>query len=161
MTSRYSKNLAPLPPHCFPFFNFEYVFIESLILGTGETLYLLSFTETRKDLQLLQWKLMKHKCSWSCQQETDGWRERSWMMTHLWSLSGGHSLIFVLGTSSREQHCGWFFWRKTGEEKNKWHTDNTTLKIMWLQVPFLSIISAQFCFGWEGLKYCMEIAWYI
>lgn len=95
------------------------MFIESLILGTGETLYLLSFTETRKDLQLLQWKLMKHKCSWSCQQATDGWRERSWMMTHLWSLSGGRSLIFVLGTSSREQHCEWFFWRKTREEKNQ------------------------------------------
>lgn len=124
------KKFGYPPP--FPFSSFECVFIELLILWVRETLYSLSFMETIKDLQLLQWKLMKHKCFWSCQQETDGWRERSWTMIHLWSLSGGHSSILVLGTSSREQHCGWFFWRKTGEEKNhKWHIDDAALKIMW------------------------------
>lgn len=122
----------PLPPSTFPFSNFERVFIELLIWGVGETLHSFSFVETIKDLPLLQWKLMKHKCSWSGQQETDGWRVRSWTMIHLWTLSGGHSLIFVLGTSSREQHCGWFFWKKMGEEKTtKWHIDKAALKITW------------------------------
>lgn len=133
-----------LPP--FPFSNFKYVFVELLILGVGETLYSLSFMETRKDLQLLQWKLMKHKCSWSCQQETDGWRERSWMMTHLWSLSGGHSSIFVLGTSSREQHYEWFFWRKMGQETKQMAHWWDSFENHMVKVLSLSITSAPFLF---------------